>query len=150
MVKKKEPFKMTNKTFAQFGFKMSHSELLKIGTSLAQDEEFLPKHMSALSLVYIFHHSYLFGDIFQSYTQDGPGHIRTPSIFQAALLPYWLMGIKKSSCWKELWKGLAWTETNSSNNQMILADAAKDSTHYSVAPIIKWRDIDCIILRRQE
>ena len=86
---------MTNKTFAQFGFKMSHIELLKIGTSLAQDEEFLPKHMSALSLVYIFHHSYLFGDIFQSYTQDGPGHIRrTPSIFQAALLPYWLMGIK--------------------------------------------------------
>ena len=149
MVKKKEPFKMTNKTFAQFGFKMSHIELLKIGTSLAQDEEFLPKHMSALSLVYtIFHHSYLFEYIFhQSYRM-----VRTtsgPPIFQA-LLPYWLMGIKKSSCWKELWKGLAWTETNSSNNQMILADAAKDSTHYSVAPIIKWRDIDCIILRRQE
>ena len=38
---------------------MAHSELLKIGTSLAQDEEFLPKHMSALSLVYILQYSTL-------------------------------------------------------------------------------------------
>ena len=64
---------MTNKTFAQFGFKMSHIELLKIGTSLAQDEEFLPKHMSALSLVYIFHHSYLFEYIFSSPTRGWYG-----------------------------------------------------------------------------